>query len=334
MSERGDPETARATTSPEAHRRLLSVDMGSRNVAYAVADFGTRGLAGGVPEDPGGSLRFLAWDVEDVSGEAPTDLIGKTVELAGRLVEDHGPFDQVALENQLGRFAARNKTVQSVLHASMLLLCPGCSVVNVSPQCKTILARKLLRGSSVARVTEKAAGKSDKRASSIVQKQTVMIAATELLEEPDSGSARRVGPFSSDDARWMLAVLRASAKKDDLCDCLLQALHVLERGGLLSLVPSSRQQGPPRAGGGGDDDSRGNPNPGEDVPSHRLTRVLDRATASEREGGGGRDRRSQAPSRTRRKAADGRREPHPRVRSTTPGPSRKPDRPGSGLLVI
>lgn len=217
----------------------MSMDMGSKNVAFAVLE-----VSGAqAPEGTLDSVRALAWAVEDISG-GPSELIENAVALAGRLVEERGPFDQVALENQLGRFAARNKTVQSVLHASLLLLCPGCDVINVSPQCKTILARKLIAPSAAESVSKSAEGKSKKRSSSIVQKKTVALAAAECLRLAGRPSGPREGqepselpcvPLSPRDAEWMLALLEGSPKKDDLCDCLLQAFHVLERGGLLRL---------------------------------------------------------------------------------------------------
>ena len=206
------------------------MDMGSKNVAYAVLEV-VRG-EDSAPE----ALRVLAWGVSDISGGA-SELIENAVGLAGRLVEDHGPFDRAALENQLGRFAARNKTVQSVLHASLLLLCPGCEVINVSPQCKTILARKLVAPGAAAAVAKSAEGKSKKRSSSIVQKTTVALAAAACVETAAgvTGSAP-AAPLSPGDAPWMRALLDGSPKKDDLSDCLLQALHVLERSGHLRLA--------------------------------------------------------------------------------------------------
>ena len=204
---------------PQDGHSLLSVDIGSRNVAYAAV----RVEHNGAGET---RLRFLAWEVADISG----DLVRNAVELAARVVEEHGMFDQVALENQLGRFAARNKTVQSVLHASMLLLCPGCDVVNVSPQRKTSLSRAVIGTGEATEVERLAAGKSRKRSSCVVQKQTVIQGARAVVSEG-------LAPIELRDSAWMSSLLEGSTKKDDLCDCLMQALDVLERSGHLRLVP-------------------------------------------------------------------------------------------------
>lgn len=209
--------------------RLLSVDVGSRNVAYAVLEAAGAG-ADGAPLP----ARAAAWETADISG----DLIPNAVQLAGALVERHGPFDLVAIENQLGRFAARNKTVQSVLHASLLLLCPGCDVANVSPTCKTALARRVLGPERAAEI-ERAArdGRAAKRASCLVQKNTVVGAAERLLAPPEPGRAEPDWGLALDprDAPALRAALAAAPKKDDLCDCLLQGLHYLERRGLAAL---------------------------------------------------------------------------------------------------
>jgi hypothetical protein len=236
------------------------MDMGSKNAAYAVLEASCG--EDSAPE----SLRALAWGVRDISG-GDSGLIENAVGLAGRLVEDHGPFDRVALENQLGRFAARNKTVQSVLHASLLLLCPGCEVINVSPQCKTTLARKLVAPSAAAGVAKIAEGKSKKRSSSIVQKKTVAMAAAACVETAANASAP-AAPLSPGDARWMLALLDESPKKDDLSDCLLQALHVLERSGHLRLAERTSP------------DPASDPADIADVPTHRL--VLNRERGARR----------------------------------------------------
>lgn len=243
-----------------AHR-LLSIDIGSRNLAYCVAEaacaaetacgagnccgagecFGTGECRGA------GALRVAAWGVEDISsaGGGTGDLIPNAVALAARLVEEHGGFDQVALENQLGKFAARNKMVQSALHAAAILLCPGCDVINVSPVCKTTLARKLLGPGASEEVVASSAegpGRSKKRSGALVQKRTVIMAAEAFLRGPGGGTGDRDAGGTGAD--WMLGVFSGSKKKDDLSDCLLQALHVLERGGFLRLEPV------PGAGGG------------------------------------------------------------------------------------
>jgi hypothetical protein len=216
-----------------AAHRLLSIDIGSRNLAYCVAE-APRALALDCSAGAGG-LRFAAWGVEDISsaGGGSGDLIPNAVGLAARLVEEHGGFDQVALENQLGKFAARNKMVQSALHAAAILLCPGCDVINVSPMCKTALARKLLgpgASQEVIAASAEGPGRSKKRSCALVQKTTVIRAAEAFLRCPGS----EMHPGAAD---WMLGLFLGSKKKDDLSDCLLQALHVLERAGRLRLRP-------------------------------------------------------------------------------------------------
>lgn len=207
---------------------VLSFDVGVRNLAYALCEFSEHSL-----------VRIIDWDVVDViaaaGSKAKTKSIGiaKAVDfllrhLVTKLPEwqEHN-IDKVVVEQQLAR-ASLLKTLQFTLYTFGKLMFPSASVsichakhklkVDVSKYCNDgeCFVPTQSRRSTTAAATKKQAASREKARQYRENKQRCTWMAERVIRTiaDDAQSERSLQAFAD------------TKKKDDLADCLIQALVV------------------------------------------------------------------------------------------------------------
>jgi hypothetical protein len=192
---------------------LISFDIGTRNLAYCVLSY----------DDASSAATILEWGVADVHGGAGNGAMDRMTESVLELLESlttsyvsaasaTSPV-RVLIENQPSMKNPSMKTVQIVIYSYFRLtrrvmsLDDHLSTTFVSPTAKLrcAVARSVLPQAEATPASQRAAYASRKR--------QALLAARAWLPETHAWRAH----------------LDAHAKRDDLCDCLLQALAVVER---------------------------------------------------------------------------------------------------------
>ena len=205
-------------------RRLLSFDVGLRHLAFCDITVGTG-------DDPAAGATVHRWEVVDVTGPRATKKkagIDETTEalllaLDARFSEAGGPtYDVVLIENQPACKNPMMKSVQMVLYTyfQVMRLYAG----NVGAVRLVSATRKL----------------SMRHVPAVISPADAPVISTAPALAPTQAAAYRERKLAAvrlcrhyldevmHDAA-STAQLSASRKKDDLCDCMLQALWFAER---------------------------------------------------------------------------------------------------------
>jgi hypothetical protein len=199
----------------EAPRRLLSIDVGVRNMGVCELCWGG--------ETEGCSIG--AWGTVALgSGPGSGCLVDAAVTAARELLGE-GAWDAVVIENQPCLKNPRMKTVQVALHAYARSV--GAPVVLAPASCKCSLASRMIGEPPVAAGARGAYGR---------RKRAVVAAARRWVSERLPRELPR---------------LESSRKKDDMCDALVQGLWHLERSGEICVAlsnegPGDRERAPGR----------------------------------------------------------------------------------------
>jgi hypothetical protein len=231
--------------SPTRTLRVLSFDVGIHNLAYCELEVDALEGGGGGGVDMA-TCRFLRWDVIDVAQGAKATKV-PFAKLCEGIIEaldatfytvDRGPagtpagtpagaapyYDHVLIENQPVTMNPTIKTVQVVIATYFQVLRFYAGLAADVRQVSAMRKLQALRGLPPGFLPDKCA-----TLSYAEKKRAAQAAALYYLEhvvrQPDGAEAAQR--------------LRArGGKRDDLCDCFLQAAAFLESGGFRSPQPS------------------------------------------------------------------------------------------------